>query len=130
MMVSIIKYDLEGNYLETITDENINRICLKLKVDSSTMRRALRGHLLTCGNFQYRELDPNIKPQDKIGSVYDLNGAFSNKIIGKYYNSRLICTYSSLKEAAEKNKLDKGNIQKCISGNIYQTGGFVFKYLN
>lgn len=127
--LKIAKYDLEGNFLEVLEADNYHQLSIELGVDGNTLKRAVNGFLLTCGNFQFKPINPNLKLPLRIGSVWDLVGAYKRNIIGKYYKGKLICTYDSVVSAAEKNRVEESGISRNLKGEFSNVNGFTFKYL-
>ena len=128
-MIEIAKYDLEGNFLETVKEENYNKLAKVLKVDASSLMNNLEGRVLSCENFQFRFLSTNNKPFTKLPEVWNQHGV-TVRIFGKYYKDRLVSTYRAIEEAEQKNKVDKSAISRCLKGMYKSAGGYTWKYLN
>lgn len=109
-MIEIAKYDLEGNFLEILKDDNLNKIAVSEGIEYRSFQRAIENVTLSAGGFQWKKVDKNTNTPLKIGFVYHISsektiGKNSYKI-GKYFKGRFITSYSNLTEMALKNKID------------------------
>ena len=131
--MKIARYDLEGNLLEVLEGTHMADFCRQLDVEQTSLTRALNNYTITAGGFQYKNVHEHVKLPQRIGEVWHLvhkAGKNTARLIGKYYQGRLICVYRSLVEAEEKNIVDISAISRCLSGELQTTGGFSFAYLN
>ena len=130
-MIEIAKYDLEGNFLEEIKGENYRQVALQLGIDASSLMNNIEGTVLTCENFQYKCKNTKGVYFFKLPEVWNINNAgHLNKVIGKYYKNRLICTYTNLQEASERNKVDKAQLSRCLNNKNKSAGGYSWKYID
>lgn len=131
--ITVAKYDLEGNYLETLEATHMADLARQEGgVEQNTLTRAINNVTLTCNGFQYKVVDPHVRTPQRIGEVWHLvnrSGKNPEKIIGKYYKGKLVCAYRSMVEAQEKNDLELSSVSRVLSGDYSQTEGFTFKYL-
>lgn len=126
-MKTYIKYDLEGNFLESFEVESVKELSKLLGCDINTLYDHLNNRNVSCNNLQIKQLtsDRLIK---KIGSVYSITtGKQANPII-KRYNGKLISCYTDINEASIKNNIPVNLINGSIENNG-KTGGFNFEFI-
>lgn len=122
--VAVMVFDYEGNYLQDFA--SVTECSEYLKVEQPEISMCLSGSRLSVKGFQFRKRHSNRTPQ-RIG---DLNNSRSSTcIVGKYWNDRLIATYPSQYEAAERNRIEQGNVSESINKG-WKVNGFNYKKLN
>ena len=131
--MKIAMYDLEGHFLELLEGNTIKDIIELLPRGSNikhgiSIQKVIRGEKNYTGIYQFREV--NSQPiLQKIGSCIDLKNGVE-KAVKKYFKGRYICTYKTLKEASDVNKVEFRNISRCLTIEKGTAGGFEWKYAN
>ncbi len=122
----IVMLDLNGEYIKEY--DYITQCENETGLNHSTISACCKGKHLRYKNYifmykkDYEENGPKkyIKPgntRKKKINKFDLNGNY-------------ICSYNSLTEASENNKLDRANISSCVTKKTKSCGGFIWTYEN
>lgn len=125
-MRTILKYDLEGNFLEEITADTLKSLSEKEGVSSSLLLDNLKGRNSTCNNFQYMEKTDKIRLN--IPSAYHLKTGRPDKPLVKLYKGKIISVYNTLNEASYKNRISVLEILSCLQGTR-KVNGFSFAWV-
>lgn len=117
-------YDLEGNMLQDY--ETRKEMYDTLKLSDSAVSICIKGGSNYTGNYQIREGEKDKLPL-KVGDVSMTNSSGRAMVpVAKYWNGRLVATYSTISEASTKNKMNPGFISLSMSRDrAYK--GFTFK---
>jgi len=91
------------------------------------INHCINGQQLFANNRQFRKYNDNYAHHIKIGDVSKLN-RWGSKPIHKYYNKKYVCSYKSVIEASETNRLNPDIISNCCAGRQKTAGGFEWKY--
>jgi hypothetical protein len=126
--MKIAMYDLEGHLLETFEPETIESLEVKLKTPKNSINGCISGNSNKTGNRQFKQYSKGAKILKRVGDLSNLSETNTPKAISKYYKGKYICTYNSIKEAIEKNKITNSNIVNVLSGYRKTAGGFEWKY--
>lgn len=122
--IKVMLFDLEGNFLQEY--DSLTELCDAIKVHQPQVTACINGQSLSCGGFQVRKKFPT----RNIYKIGDITGVRANTfMVGKYWNDRLISTYSSILEASVKNDVEAGNISNAITSG-WKVNGFTYKKLN
>lgn len=123
-------YDLEGYLLDVFEVETYTELENKLGIKPTGLANYFNNKQNQIDNRQFRKLSNNRDPLKKIGDVSLLiNSSVQYKVILKLYNGRLISSYNSIPEAAEKNNLNQKSLNDCINRSYKKTlDGFEWKY--
>ena len=124
-MREIVKYDLEGNFLENVSAKNLTELAIDLNISYTTLSDCLNGRILSCSNFQFR--NKTDRCPTKIGDITDINRGLQGKLVIKKYNGSIIASYKDVNEASRKNNISATEIYYAIRvGSI--TNEYTFKY--
>ena len=131
-MKKIAMYDLEGYLLEVFEVETYKELEDKLGINTSGLIAYFKNKQNQVNNRQFRELHINRVALKRIADVSMLvNSSMQYRVVLKSYNGKLICSYNSIHEAAEKNNLNASSLRDCIVLSAKKTlGGFEWKYAN
>lgn len=118
-------YDLEGYFITVVN--GIKEASELTKASRGNISSCINGMLISSNNFQFRRAEPRYAT--KIGDVSILKNGQNNEMpVAKYFEGKLICVYSTLREAEEKNNINSGSIS--ISSNKgYKAGIYYFKII-
>ncbi len=95
-----------------------------------TIDRATRGDLLTVKNLIWRRVDKNNVPLE-IEPIKKEKHTSSKKPVAKLdENNNIIETYSSISEAAKKNKIDPHTLRDRLNGKYSSNNKTKFKYVD
>ena len=130
MKMKIAMYDLEGHLLEVFDVNTVVELEQQLDVPQGSINKCIMGLHLQSKGRQFRLLKNKSHAIVKIGDVHKLTIGQSNKAVQKYYNGKYICSYGSLTDASDKNKIKVVNICKACSGTNKTAGGFEWKYID
>ena len=129
-MKKIAMYDLEGYLLEVFKVKTYIELEDKLGIDLGGLNSYFSNRQNQVNNRQFRELHINRVALKKISDVSMLvNSSMKYKVVLKLYKGRLICSYNSISEAAEKNNLNPTSLRDCIVLSKSKIlGDFEWKY--
>jgi hypothetical protein len=127
--MKIAMYDLQGNLLDVFNTDTYLSLEKQLKIPQGSLNSCVSGRHLSCINRQFRLIPEKCKVINKIGDISNLT---SDRIkpVHKYYLSKYICSYNSIREASEINRIDMSSISRCLNGKQSTADGYVFKYAN
>jgi hypothetical protein len=130
--MKIAMYDLEGYLLEVFNVETYRELENQLGIKPTGLVNYLHNKQNQINNRQFRKLNNNRAPLKKIGDVSMLiNSSTQYKVVLKLYNGKLISSYNSILEAAQKNNLNSKSLNDCITRSYKKTlDGFEWKYSN
>ncbi|WP_316833609.1 NUMOD1 domain-containing DNA-binding protein [Pedobacter nutrimenti] len=116
---TIGQYDLQGNLINTYT--NTVEAGKAVGIHHKGIRDVIKGRGLTYGGFIWNKtLKKKIRVDSKITSKiekvsqYDLDG-------------RWVKSYDSCLAAAQKTKIDNGQIHHCLNGHLLTAGGYLWR---
>ena len=124
--MKILKYDLEGNYLDTHEVTNLKEVSTLLNLNYTSFIDHLKKRNISCSGFQFIEKESDRILQN-IGDVSYIVRGMAEKPITKKYKGRFICSYKSIKDACDKNNLKSGSIQHSIKTGA-DINGLTFFY--
>ena len=124
--MKILKYDLEGNYLDTHEVNSFKELSDLLGLNYNSFVDHLKKRYLSCSSFQFikKESDRTLK---NIGDVSSIVRGMNERPVTKRYKDKFICSYKSIKDAGDKNNLKSGIVQHSIKKGV-EVKGFTFHY--
>ena len=121
-------YKLNGKLVKTYPSARVASKSRHLYV--RTIDRATRGDLLTVKNLIWRRVDKNNVPLE-IEPIKKEKHASSKKPVAKLdENNNIIETYSSISEAARKNKIDPHTLRDRLNKKYSSNNKTKFKYVD
>lgn len=124
--MEILKYDLEGNYLDTHEVTSFKEASTLLNLNYTSFIDHLKKRTVSCSGFQFIEKQSD-RILENIGDVSNIVRGMTEKPVTKKYKGRFICSYKSIKDASDKNKLKSGSIQHSIKTGA-DINGLTFFY--
>lgn len=123
----ILKYDLEGNFLESYDVCSLVELSNLLNLNYTSLTDNLKKRNLSCCSFQFIKKESD-RVLENIGDVTSILRGAKEKPVVKKYKGKFISFYTSVKQASEKNNLPYSKVQYSI-----KTGkdikGFKFLYV-
>lgn len=111
-------YDLNGNFIESDTFKNI---CIKYSADPKKLHKAATSGL-TLNKLQF-----NYENVIKMPDITCRQGIGAPKKVGQYtLNGELIKVFDTVTQC----KQEFTNVRRVLNGQLSQTKGYVFKYIN
>jgi hypothetical protein len=123
----IIQYSAEGNQLRIF--RSIKEATAQTGIADSNLVRVLKGDALTAGGFIWRYFPDRKKISTAyIGKRKKQNVLRFARPVQQYsLKGKLLKTFVSIADAAQKNSIASCSICNCLAGRIKQTGGYVWK---
>lgn len=116
-------YDLEGNKLEDF--KSGADLIRKIGGSAGNLTASLSGKSVRYDSFQVRYLTDGLA--EKIGAVDAVfNSGKQTKPVAKYWGTKLVAVYNTYSEAADKNKINVGNVSHSVERDV-EFKGFKFK---
>lgn len=122
--ITIIQYDLQGNYIkqwDTISDASKS-----LSIPTTNISKCCKGQINTINNFIFLYDDDNI--DDRLLAVSNKYKCKCKKVNSYNLDGILLHEFDSVGEAAKYYKASPKSIIACCKGNKMSNNNIIFKY--
>lgn len=127
--IKIAMYDLEGYLLEVFEVETYKDLGDQLKIPAVSIHSCINNKQHQANNRQFKELNSSRVALKKIGDVSSfVNGSSEYRVIVKLYKGVPISSYSTIKEACQKNNINNSSLSLCLKGSTKSCGGFEWRF--